>query len=253
VPGEITERYGKNMTSSKIKLMPNESIDLFMNGRLKLIQSRDGYRFSIDAVLLSQFVTVNADDILVDLGTGCGIIPMILLLTKSLGHAFGLEIQGELATQAARNVCLNGFEQKIDVIQGDIRYLPMGKNVADLIICNPPYRPIKSGRINPDRRRAIARHEIKVSIEDILRAAGNLLRKKGRFALIYPAVRLVEILVRLRRFNLEPKRMQIHYPVVDSGAKLVLIEACLDGNPGLEIMPPLLGQGAFSITKDTIK
>ena len=135
----------------------------------------------------------------------------------------------------------------MEVILGDIRHPPMARGSADVVTCNPPYRKVKSGRINPDPRRAIARHELLASIDDILRAAAALLRKKGRLALIYPALRLVDILVRLRRFNLEPKKIRINYPGLESSAKLVLIEASLSARPGLEICPPLLGQGDFTI------
>ena len=131
----------------------------------------------------------------------------------------------------------------MNIILGDIRRPPMARESADVIICNPPYRKVKSGRINPDPRRAIARHEILASVDDILRATTSILRKKGRLALIYPSVRLVDILARLRKYNLEPKRIQINYPGLESGAKLALIEATLGGKPGLEICPPLIGQG----------
>ena len=228
------------------KLLPGESIDLFLEGRLQLIQSLDGYRFSIDAILLSEFVTIRPRDVVIDLGTGCGIIPLILLLTKPVGYALGLEIQEELASQAVRNTLLNGFGHRMGVVLGDIKSPPMVEASADVIICNPPYRKIKSGRLNPDPRKAIARHEILTSINDILHTATCLLKKKGRFALIYPAVRLTDILVRLRRVNLEPKRIRLNYPGLESGAKLALIEASLGGRPGLEVLPPLLGQGNFS-------
>lgn len=237
----------KSSRSHKIKLGPGECIDHFMEGRLKLIQSKDGYRFSIDAILLSEFVTVKPGDIVVDFGTGCGVILLLMLITKPIGHAFGLEIQTELANQAVRNSIINGFREKMDVILGDIKYPPMDKESADVIICNPPYRQVRSGRINPDLRKAVARHEIMASIDDILSAATRLLRKKGRLVMIYPSVRLVDILVHMRRFNLEPKKAQINYPSLESDAKLALIEASLGGRPGLKIGPPLLGQGNYSI------
>ena len=233
----------KSSRSTEIIVRPDERIDCFMDGRLKLIQSKDGYRFSIDAILLAEFVTIRQGDVVVDLGTGCGVIPLILLLTKLVGYAFGLEIQEELAGQAARNVLLNGFDDKMKVVLGDIKNPPIAEESADVVICNPPYRQVKSGRINPDPRRAIARHEIMANIDDILHAARSVLRKKGRLALIYSSVRLADILVRMRRFDMEPKKLQIIYPDLNSGAKLVLVEAILGGRPGLKISPPIVGQG----------
>ena len=233
----------KSSRSTEIIVHPGERIDCFMDGRLKLIQSKDGYRFSIDAILLAEFVTIRQGDVVVDLGTGCGVIPLILLLTKLVGYAFGLEIQEELADQAARNVLLNGFDDKMAVVLGDIKNPPIAEKSAEVVICNPPYRQVKSGRINPDPRRAIARHEIMANIDDILHAARSVLRKKGRLALIYSSVRLADILARMRRFNLEPKKIQIIYPDLNSGAKLVLVEALLGGRPGLKISPPIVGQG----------
>jgi tRNA1Val (adenine37-N6)-methyltransferase len=233
--------------SQKFELRPDESIDDFMDGRLQLIQSRKGYRFSVDAVLLSEFVSLKRGDILVDLGAGCGIIPLVILLKHGIRHAYGLEIQPELADQAIRNAQLNGFGNKMDVILGDIRYPPLKASSADVVICNPPYRQKQSGRINPDPQRAIARHEIRASLDDVLETARRLLRPKGRLAMIYPAVRLVDIMVSMRGFNLEPKRIRVIYPGLDSEAKLVLIEAVSEGRGGVKLIPPLIDQGNFSI------
>ncbi len=210
-----------------------------------MIQSKDGYRFSIDAVLLSEFVTIRQGDRVVDLGTGCGVILLLLLLTKPVGHALGIEIQEELATQASRNARLNGLAERMDVIRGDIKALPLAYQSADVILCNPPYRRMNSGRINPDPRRAIARHEILTSIDDILRASRTVLKKKGRLALIYPSTRLVDVFVRMKSFDLEPKRIRINHSTPESGAKLALIEATLGGKPGLDIEPPIMGQGSL--------
>lgn len=223
-----------------MELRPDESMDDFMEGRLKLIQSRKGYRFSIDAVLLSEFVSIKPDDIIVDLGTGCGIIPMVILLKGVIRYAYGLEIQPELANQAVRNVLLNGFEKKMGVILGDIGNPPLRASSADVVICNPPYRQRESGRINPDPQRAIARHEIRTSLDEILNAARRLLKPKGRLAMIYPAFRLVDIMVRMRGFNLEPKRLRVIYPSLESEAKLVLIEAAAGGRGGIKLMQPLI-------------
>jgi tRNA1Val (adenine37-N6)-methyltransferase len=211
-----------------------------MDGRLKLIQFRTGYRFSIDAILLAQFVSIKRDDVIVDLGTGCGIIPLILLLTEPLGHVFALEIQPDLANQAARNRVLNGVEDKMDVILGDIKHPPLSPSSADVVICNPPYRPKNSGRINPDPQKAIARHEMLTSLTDTLHAASQILRAKGRLAMIYPAVRLTDLLTKITGFGLEPKRLRIVYPSMQSEAKMALIEASLGGRAGLKVLPPLL-------------
>jgi tRNA1Val (adenine37-N6)-methyltransferase len=237
----------KSSRSPHVALLPDESMDEFMDGRLKLIQSKTGYRFSIDAILLSQFVTIKRGDRIIDLGTGCGIIPLILLLTRPVGQTFGLEIQKDLADQAARNIVLNGYENRMGVILGDIKHPPFAPSSADVVTCNPPYRPKNSGRINPDLQRAIARHEMLASLDDILNAATRTLRAKGRLAMIYPAVRLVEVLVRMRGFNLEPKRIRVVYPGMESEAKLALIEASLGGRKGLKVLPPLFDQGDFSI------
>ena len=238
----------KSYSRPEIRTGSDECVDRFFNGRLLLIQSKDGYRFSIDAVLLSDFATVKKGDLIVDLGTGCGIIPLILLITKPAARVYGMEIQKDLASQAARNAMLNGLEDRMKIIQGDIRNIPMRKNWADGVVCNPPYRKIRSGRINPDPRKAIARHEILISIDDIAGTAKEILKKKGRLTLIYPTVRLPDIFSRLRHYGFEPKRLRIHHPSLKSSAKLVLIEATLGGQPGLEILPPVLGQGEFSIS-----
>jgi tRNA1Val (adenine37-N6)-methyltransferase len=231
----------------RIDLSPDESIDEFMDGRLRLIQSRTGYRFSIDAVLLSEFVSIKKGDRIVDLGTGCGIIPLALLLDRPAGYVFGLEIQEGLARQAKRNALLNGFSHKIGVIRADIRHMPVIPASFDVVICNPPYRKKDSGRVNPDRQRAIARHEILSSLEDILNAARYVLRANGRLAMIYPAGRLAELMVRMRQYGIEPKRVRIVYPEMKSEAKMAMVEAILGGRSGLKILPPLMDQGGYTI------
>ena len=237
----------KPSKSHKIDLFPDESIDEFMDGRLKLIQSRTGYRFSIDAVLLSEFVSIKKGDKVVDLGTGCGIIPLVLLLNRPVGYVFGLEIQEGLALQTNRNALLNGFSRKIGVIRGDIRHPPMTPASVDVVVCNPPYRKKDSGRVNPDQQRAIARHEILASLEDILNAARQILRTEGRLAMIYPAERLADLMVKMRQYGMEPKRVRIIFPGMESEAKLAMVEATLGGRSGLKILPPLIDQGDYSI------
>jgi tRNA1Val (adenine37-N6)-methyltransferase len=238
------------MKSSKFpdtKPGPDETIDALLGGRLQLIQSREGYRFSVDALFLAEFVTVKPGEFLVDLGTGCGVIPLILLLTTPLKQALGIEIQQNLACQASRNACLNGLSRQMKILQADIRHPPLSPGTADIVICNPPYRKADSGRINPNASRAVARHEILVSLEDLLTTARYLMRTKGKFAIVFPTERLTDLLSQSRRFRLEPKRVQVVYPDIHSSSKLVLVETVLEGNPGLEILPPILGQGKYSV------
>jgi tRNA1Val (adenine37-N6)-methyltransferase len=237
----------KRSRPCEVALRRDESMDEFMDGRLKVIQSKKGYRFSIDAILLSEFVSVRDGDRVVDLGTGCGIIPLVLLLTRPIRRVLALEIQPDLADQAFRNALLNGFADRMDVVVGDIRTLPIAPLSADVVICNPPYRQKTSGRINPDPQRAIARHEIMMSLEDILRGSKRLLKAGGRLAVIYPSVRLVDMMAKMESHGLEPKRMRLVYPDGESEAKLVLLEATAGGRRGLKVLPPLLDQGDFSI------
>ncbi len=237
----------KSSRSHEVNLRPGETLDDFLDGRLRLIQPARGYRFSIDAVLLAQFVTVKPGEVVVDLGAGCGIISLLLLLEKPVAYAIALEIQRNLADQAVRNAALNGVTDRMGVLLADLRQVPLRKPVADVVVCNPPFRRPGSGRVNPDFQRAIARHEIMASLNDILSAASAVLKPKGRLALIYPAGRLVDLLVRMRAFDVEPKRMQVVYPSLEEESKLVLVEGSRGGKGGVKILPPLMDQGEFSI------
>lgn len=230
-----------------VLLKKDEQIDSFLDGELRIIQARRGYRFSVDALLLTEFVSIAPNDVVVDLGAGCGIISLLLAKKRQAGYIVGLELQEELVSQARRNAALNGLEERIAILQGDLRVLPLAPRCADVVVCNPPYRKSRSGRINPDPRKAIARHEIAMTLIDILAAGKTLLRLGGKLALIYPANRLTEAFFRMRSQDLEPKRLQIIFPDSASHAKLAIIEGRLGGKSGLTILPPLFGQGRFSI------
>jgi len=210
-----------------LRIKPHETIDTFFNGKLRIIQPRQGYRFSVDALLLAEFVSIKSEDFVVDLGAGCGIISLFLAVEREVSFVVGLELQEELTSQAKRNIMLN--------------------ELANVVVCNPPYRQGKSGRINPDLSKAIARHEIAVSLNDTLDAGKALLRPGGRLALIYPANRLTEVFAKMRTHELEPKRLQIIFPDSASHAKLAMIEGRLQGKSGLKILPPIFGQGRFSV------
>ena len=236
----------KSLRSHDADLRPAERLDKFLDGRLCVIQSVRGYRFSIDAVLLARFVAIKSMDVVVDLGAGCGIISLLLLLEKPVGYMVALEIQKNPADQALRNTFLNGFEGRMGVLLGDLRQVPLRRCIADVVVCNPPFRRQGSGRVNPDPQRAIARHEIMASLNDILSAASSVLKPKGRVALIYPAGRLVDLLVRMRAFDFEPKRIQLIHPFAGKEAKLVLVEGARGGKGGVQVLPPLIDEGDFS-------
>ncbi len=231
----------------KVVRKTGETVDTFLNGRLRIIQSQKGYRFSVDALLLADFVILGDEDIVVDLGAGCGIISLLLAVKKEPRFIVGLELQGELVSQARRNIALNELKEKVAIIQGDLRNPPLSTGFADMAVCNPPYRTARSGRINPDVNKAIARHEIAVSLDAILAASTALLKRKGRLALIYPANRMAELFTKMRRARLEPKRLQLVFPDSASEAKLALIEGRLQARPGLKVLPPLFGQGDYSL------
>ena len=230
-----------------MKIREHEAIDTFLNGKLRIIQSRQGYRFSVDALLLAEFVSIKSEDFVVDLGAGCGIISLFLASERKVGFIVGVELQDELASEAKRNIVLNEFEDRIAIVQGDLRHLPVAPGFAHVVVCNPPYRQEKSGRINPDFSKAIARHELAVNLDDIVAAGKVLLKPGGRLALIYPANRLTEVFEKMRIQELEPKRLQIVFPDSTSHAKLAMIEGRLQGKSGLKILPPIFGQGGFSI------
>lgn len=216
--------------------------DTFLNGHLTVNQPRDGYRFSIDAVLLADFVQCKDGQMIIDLGTGCGIIALMLAIRHPGVQLVGVEIQDELARTAAANVHANRLEDRIRILHQDIKELHI-QQVPDLVhqvVCNPPYRRVKSGRLNPDRRKAGARHEIFARLADFVDAAARMLQLSGRLSCIYPAERLTDLIDHLRQANLEPKRLRLVHSKREEGARLVLITAAKGGRPGLVVDPPLV-------------
>ena len=194
--------------------LPDETLSDFLDGRLQILQKKKGYRFSVDALLLSRFVRIRKNERAVDLGTGCGIIPLLLSQTTEAYSFVGIEVQGELASLAKKNVILNRLQDRITVYQQDFRRMrdlyPPGS--FDVVLSNPPYRRHQSGRLNPSVEKAIARHEMNGTIEELIEVIAYLLPRKGRCYLIYSASRTVDLLVSLRKNGLEPKRLQSVYP-----------------------------------------
>jgi tRNA1Val (adenine37-N6)-methyltransferase len=224
---------------------PDETLDTFFDGRLQILQKKKGYRFSIDAVLLGQFSRIRKNEKVIDLGTGCGILPL-LLSQNTKAHSFvGVEIQKELAELANKNVRLNHLEDRVWILQKDFRELkeafPPGS--FDVVLSNPPYRKYRTGRVNPAMDKAIARHEIKGTLEDLISIASYLLPPKGRCYLIFPTLRTVDLLVVLRSQKLEPKRLQFVHPHVGEEAKFILSESIKDSGVELKVIDPLILPG----------
>ena len=226
-----------------IKLHSGERLDdLQLNG-LQIIQDPKRFCFGMDAVLLSDFAKVRTGEKVLDLGTGTGILP-ILLAGKTKGQHFtGLEIQPESAEMARRSVAYNHLEEKIEIVTGDIKEAGRLFQPAffDVITVNPPYMADQCGIQNPHDAKAIARHEILCNLEDIFRESKKLLPEgKGRFYMVHRPVRLAEILLKMSQSHIEPKRIQLVHPYVDKEPVMVLIEGRSGARPGVRIEPPLI-------------
>ncbi len=216
--------------------------DTFFNGRIKILQHQDGYRFSIDAVLLAAFSAPETEDRIVDLGAGCGIISLILGYRHPAVSITGIEVQPELAELAAQNAEANGLKDRINIICADMRSLSIQavSGPVDIVISNPPYRKDRSGRINSHPQRAVARHEILATLQDVAEAAARLLGIGGRFAIIYPAERITDLLTNLRSAGIEPKHIQTVHAKCDDPARLVLVSGIKGGGPGAAVHEPLV-------------
>lgn len=226
----------------KVSLKEKERIDDLQRNHYRIIQNPEKFCFGMDAVLLSGFVRVKAGEHVLDMGTGTGIIPLLLSAKTEAAHLTGLEIQGESADMAARSVALNGLEEKIDIVEGDLKEADtiFGAASFDVVTCNPPYMIAKHGLQNPDSPKAIARHELLCTLEDVISQAAKVLKPGGNFFLVHRPFRLAEIMTTLVKYRLEPKRMQLVYPFVDKEPNMVLIEANRGGNARLTIEKPLI-------------
>jgi tRNA1Val (adenine37-N6)-methyltransferase len=226
--------------------------DTFLNGRLRVAQSRPGYRFSIDSVLLAHFVRLCGTERVLDLGTGCGIIPLILAFRHPRLRVWGVELQPDLAVLAAANVCANRMQDRITVIQDDMRRLTPAATggVMDVVICNPPFRRAGAGRLNPSAQRAAARHEIDIGLPEILKISRRMLKTRGRLVVVQAAERLAELIAHLRALGIEPKRLRTVHAEAASEAKMVLVEARPGGGTGLKILPPLCLKAGDSVSAE---
>ena len=229
----------KNPQSDLVQ--PNERVDDLQNG-FYVIQNPEKFCFGMDAVLLSGFANIRKNETVLDMGTGTGIIPILLKSKGKGGHLTGLEIQEECADMARRSVRYNSLESDIDIICGDIKEAAatFGAASFDVVTSNPPYMIGAHGLTNPHMPKAIARHEILCTLEDVVSQAARVLGDRGRFYMVHRPFRLAEIMNVLTRYKLEPKRMQLVYPYIDKEPNMVLIEAVKGGNPRITVERPLI-------------
>jgi len=220
----------------------DETLETFGGNKLQILQKKRGYRFSADAILLSDFVRIRKGEKVIDLGTGCGILPLLLSQTTKVCSFLGVEVQKSLSDLAERNVMSNHFQHRITILHEDYRTLPriFPAGSFHVVVSNPPYRKFRSGRVNPTEERAIARHEIYGAIDDLVSVAAFLLPPKGRFYFIFPASRAVDAIASLRRNMLEPKRIRFVHPYDGAVAKFILVESVKDSGVELKIMAPLI-------------
>lgn len=225
-----------------VELLENERLDELHRNGYFIIQNPHKFCFGMDAVLLSGFTRVKPEEKVIDLGTGTGIIPILLEAKTEGEHFTGLEIQPESADMARRSVRYNHLEDKIKIEIGNIKdaSTQFGASSFHVVTTNPPYMTAHHGLTNPNEAKAIARHEILCSLEDIIRESARLLKPQGRFYMVHRPFRLVDIIVLMRQYKLEPKRMQMVHPFADKEPNMVLIEGLQGGNPQLTVEKPLI-------------
>lgn len=226
----------------EVTLKENERIDDLNRNNLKIIQDPGRFCFGMDAVLLTGFVKVKDGATILDMGTGTGIIPILLSAKTGASRLTALEIQEESADMAKRSIQLNDLQDKISVVSGDIKDAAtiFGKASFDAVTCNPPYMIGQHGLRNPDSAMAIARHEVLCTFDDVAGNAAAVLKPGGKLFLVHRPFRLAEIFETLMKYKLEPKRMQLVYPYVDKEPNMVLIEAVKSGKSRLTVEKPLI-------------
>jgi len=216
--------------------------DTFFNGSIRIKQERTGYRFSIDAVILADHVRPRGGDRVLELGTGSGIVLLMLAFRYPRVQYFGVEVQPDLYSLSTDNVIQNSMQNRIRLFGQDMKDLKskLIGGPADIVISNPPYRRIDSGRLNPNHQKAIARHEIKLTLPDLFRTVRKMLRTAGKFIAVYTAERTGELFVEMQRFGIEPKRVRFVYSGWKSEATLLLVEGVKGARSGCKIGPPLV-------------
>ncbi|MRX72938.1 methyltransferase [Bacillus lacus] len=225
-----------------LKLLGDERLDYLLGEDLRIIQSPSVFSFSLDAVLLSRFVYMPIQKgAIVDLCSGNGVIPLFLS-RRTKGSIIGVEIQERLYSMACRSVEYNGLSDQISMVHGDLKKMPavLGRSKFDVVTCNPPYfKTPGAEEKNLNEHYAIARHEIHCTLEDVIQASSQLLKQGGKAAFVHRPGRFLEIVELMRKYDLEPKRIQFVYPKKGKEANTLLIEGIKSGKPDLKVLPPL--------------
>mgnify|MGYP004574929693 CR=1 FL=1 len=238
-------------------LREDECIDDLQLDKLVIIQKTNGFKFGIDAVLLSDFAKDTVSRRTLDLCTGTGIIPLLLSAKTGTPDICGLEIQHDICDMAKRSVCLNSLSERVHITEGDLKNACdiYGKAVFDKITCNPPYMECGKGLTNTADTLSVSRHEIKCTLDDVVRISSQLLRNKGHFFMVHRPSRLADIICAMRTYNLEPKKLRFVHPSPYKAANLILIDGVKHGGKELKMLPPLYvynQNGEFSEEIDKI-
>ena len=224
-------------------LLENERIDDLEYKGLKIIQNKNGFCFGIDSVLLSDFAkNIKKNAKVIDIGTGTGIISILLSKKANLSKIYGIEIQDEVADMAKRSVYLNNLNDKIEIINTNIKdiFNILNPNEFDVIVTNPPYMKMNTGAINEEKKKLISRHEVECTLEDIIRISYKLLKSNGEFYMVHRAERIVDILFYLRQYKIEPKILRFIQPNLNKEPNLVLIKAVKNAGYQLNVKKPLI-------------
>lgn len=219
----------------------DETLDDLQLKDIYIIQKKEGFRFGIDAVLLANFANIKRKHSVMDLCTGTGIIPLIIKGKREPGKIVGLEIQEDFVEMARRSLKINNFQNTIEFIRGDLKDIKLLKNLEkfDVITVNPPYKLEKSGIVNPNDKYAIARHEVMCNLENVIEASRILLKDNGRLYMIHRPERLADIFCTMRKYKIEPKRVQMIHPNTKKAPNIVLVEGQRDGGAYLKWEAPI--------------
>ena len=241
-----------------IPIKENERIDDLQYKDLKIIQETDGFCFGIDSILLSDFAkNIKKNSKVADLGTGTGIIGLLLCKKTNLAEMTGIEIQEDVANMAERSIKLNNLEEKFRIINSNINEIfskkLLEKNVFDVVVMNPPYKEVGTGEINENEKKLISRHEIKANLSDFIKTASGLLKDKGELYIVHKPERMPDIIQKLRGNKIEPKELRVVYSNKNSEASLILIKAVKGGKKFLKIDRPLYIYNESGKYSDEIK